>query len=150
MPGIDGSLSSIELARRSCGRCGTLAAGGDRERRRTGASVDSVTHEDRVRRNHALPPLARARARPPLRELRRALELVGAGARDVLGVHLGLLRGDLASPVSAGSRAPVMPGARWFEGATVNYAEQSLWRALRPEWKPRTALVFESESRPRF
>src|SRR2546428_8343351 len=43
-----------------------------------------------------------------------------------------------------------MPGARWFEGATVSYAEQSLWRALRPEWKPRTALVFESESRPRF
>src|SRR5207302_1160051 len=37
----------------------------------------------------------------------------------------------------------VMPGARWFEGATVNYAEQSLWRALRPEWMPRAALVFE-------
>ena len=43
----------------------------------------------------------------------------------------------------------VMPGARWFEGATVNYAEQSLWRALRPEWAARTALVFHSESRPR-
>ena len=42
----------------------------------------------------------------------------------------------------------VMPGARWFEGATVSYAEQSLWRALRPEWKERPALVFESESRP--
>ncbi len=42
-----------------------------------------------------------------------------------------------------------MPGARWFEGATLNYAEQSLWRALRPEWRGRTALVFESESRPR-
>ncbi|HZR07787.1 MAG TPA: acetyl-coenzyme A synthetase N-terminal domain-containing protein, partial [Myxococcales bacterium] len=44
----------------------------------------------------------------------------------------------------------VMPGARWFEGATVNYAEQLLWRALEPEWMPRTALVFESESRPRL
>jgi acetoacetyl-CoA synthetase len=44
----------------------------------------------------------------------------------------------------------VMPGARWFDGATVNYAEQSLWRALRPEWTSRTALVFESESRPRM
>ena len=44
----------------------------------------------------------------------------------------------------------VMPGARWFEGATVSYAEQSLWRALRPEWMSRTALVFESESRPRL
>jgi acetoacetyl-CoA synthetase len=44
----------------------------------------------------------------------------------------------------------VMPGARWFDGAMVNYAEQSLWRALRPEWATRTALVFESESRPRM
>src|SRR5262249_22400785 len=35
-----------------------------------------------------------------------------------------------------------------FEGAMVNYAEQSLWRALRPDWAARTALVFESESRP--
>jgi len=43
----------------------------------------------------------------------------------------------------------VMPGARWFEGATVNYAEQALWRALRPEWSERTALVFVSEARPR-
>ena len=42
----------------------------------------------------------------------------------------------------------VMPGARWFEGATVSYAEPSLWRALRPEWMQQTALVFESESRP--
>jgi acetoacetyl-CoA synthetase len=41
-----------------------------------------------------------------------------------------------------------MPGARWFEGATLNYAEQSLWRALDPDWASRTALVFESESRP--
>jgi acetoacetyl-CoA synthetase len=44
----------------------------------------------------------------------------------------------------------VMPGARWFEGAMVSYAEQSLWRALRPEWMGRPALVFESESRPRL
>jgi acetoacetyl-CoA synthetase len=44
----------------------------------------------------------------------------------------------------------VMPGARWFDGAMINYAEQSLWRALRPEWASRTALVFESESRPRM
>jgi acetoacetyl-CoA synthetase len=43
-----------------------------------------------------------------------------------------------------------MPGARWFEGATLNYAEQSLWRALDPKWASRTALVFESESRPRL
>ncbi|HEY5675478.1 MAG TPA: AMP-binding protein, partial [Myxococcales bacterium] len=44
----------------------------------------------------------------------------------------------------------VMPGARWFEGATVNYARQSLWRAEDPAWGGRTALVFQSESRPRL
>ena len=42
-----------------------------------------------------------------------------------------------------------MPGAHWFEGATVNYAEQALWRASRPDWAARPALVFESEARPR-
>lgn len=44
----------------------------------------------------------------------------------------------------------VMPGARWFDGALLNYAEHSLWRALRPEWAPRAAVVCESESRPRI
>ena len=43
-----------------------------------------------------------------------------------------------------------MPGAHWFDGALVNYAEQSLWRAREPEWCGRSALVFESESRPRI
>jgi len=42
-----------------------------------------------------------------------------------------------------------MPGARWFEGATLNYAEHALWRASKPEWAARPALVFESEARPR-
>jgi len=42
-----------------------------------------------------------------------------------------------------------MPGGRWFEGATLNYAEQALWRASKPEWEAKTALVFESEARPR-
>lgn len=42
-----------------------------------------------------------------------------------------------------------MPGAQWFDGALINYAEQSLWRAREPEWHARSALVFESESRPR-
>jgi acetoacetyl-CoA synthetase len=43
----------------------------------------------------------------------------------------------------------VMPGARWFEGATLNYAEHSLSRARRPEWVQRVAVVCESEARPR-
>jgi acetoacetyl-CoA synthetase len=44
----------------------------------------------------------------------------------------------------------VMPGARWFDGALINYAEHSLWRALRPEWASRAAVVCESESRSRI
>jgi len=38
-----------------------------------------------------------------------------------------------------------MPGARWFEGATLNFADQMLWRAAEPGWAQRTALVFRSE-----
>lgn len=44
----------------------------------------------------------------------------------------------------------VMPGARWFDGAMINYAEQSLWRSLDPDWVSRTALVSESECRSRI
>ena len=43
----------------------------------------------------------------------------------------------------------VMPGARWFEGETLNYAEQLLAPALAPGRANRPALVFESELRPR-
>jgi acetoacetyl-CoA synthetase len=42
-----------------------------------------------------------------------------------------------------------MPGASWFEGATLNYAEHLLARAGRPEHALGPALVFESEVRPR-
>ncbi len=42
-----------------------------------------------------------------------------------------------------------MPGARWFEGATLNYAEHLLAPARRPEKALRPALVFESEIEPR-
>jgi acetoacetyl-CoA synthetase len=38
-----------------------------------------------------------------------------------------------------------MPGAKWFEGATVNYADQMLWRAAEPGWAERPAVVFSSE-----
>jgi acetoacetyl-CoA synthetase len=38
-----------------------------------------------------------------------------------------------------------MPGAKWFEGATLNYADHMLWRASRPGWKDRPAIVFQSE-----
>jgi len=38
-----------------------------------------------------------------------------------------------------------MPGAKWFDGATVNYADQMLWRAAEPGWSARPAIVFRSE-----
>ncbi len=38
-----------------------------------------------------------------------------------------------------------MPGARWFDGETLNYAEHLLAPALRPELAERPALVFVSE-----
>jgi acetoacetyl-CoA synthetase len=42
-------------------------------------------------------------------------------------------------------REAKMPGAVWFDGATVNYADQMLWRAAEPGWAERTAIVFSSE-----
>jgi acetoacetyl-CoA synthetase len=38
-----------------------------------------------------------------------------------------------------------MPGAKWFEGATLNWADQMLWHAGRPGWASRPAIVFSSE-----
>jgi acetoacetyl-CoA synthetase len=38
-----------------------------------------------------------------------------------------------------------MPGARWFDGATVNWADQLLWRANEPGWAGRPMIVFHSE-----
>lgn len=38
-----------------------------------------------------------------------------------------------------------MPGARWFVGAQVNYADQMLWRAALPEFADQAALIFKSE-----
>src|SRR5713226_10576123 len=43
----------------------------------------------------------------------------------------------------------VMPGARWFEGATLNYAEHVLAKAQRPTAGDASAIVFQSETRPR-
>ena len=45
--------------------------------------------------------------------------------------------------------ARAMPGARWFEGETLNYAEHLLAPGLRSGTAGRPALVFESEVQPR-
>src|ERR1700682_1910754 len=44
----------------------------------------------------------------------------------------------------------VMPGARWFSGATLNYAEHSLAKARRAAAGDTPAIVFQSETRPRM
>jgi acetoacetyl-CoA synthetase len=51
----------------------------------------------------------------------------------------------LASPERAILRERRMPGAKWFEGATLNWADQMLWRATEPGWADRPAIVFASE-----
>jgi acetoacetyl-CoA synthetase len=38
-----------------------------------------------------------------------------------------------------------MPGARWFEGSMLNYADQMLWRARLPQWADQPAIIFQSE-----
>jgi acetoacetyl-CoA synthetase len=43
----------------------------------------------------------------------------------------------------------IMPGARWFGGATLNYAEHALAHASKPDARDRPALIFHSESRRR-
>ena len=43
----------------------------------------------------------------------------------------------------------VMPGARWFSGATLNYAEHLLARAQHRAAGDAPAIVFQSETRPR-
>ena len=89
--------------------------------------------------------LARARARAPVRRLRRAVALVGRRPRGVLGLGRGLLRDPAAWRRGTASwpRA-TMPGARWFEGAELNYAEVLLGRLS----ADRPALLFQSERHP--
>jgi acetoacetyl-CoA synthetase len=53
------------------------------------------------------------------------------------------------SPYRQVLEARVMPGAKWFDGATLNYAEHLLAGARQPDALTRPALVFESELCPR-
>ncbi|HMM50321.1 MAG TPA: acetoacetate--CoA ligase [Burkholderiaceae bacterium] len=53
------------------------------------------------------------------------------------------------TPCSRGLSAREMPGARWFEGETLNYAEHLLAPARVHAHGDRPALVFESELQPR-
>ena len=75
--------------------------------------------------------------------LPRAVALVGRGPRRVLGRALGVVR-DRRAATSAVLGSREMPGAEWFPGAELNYAEQ-LFAARAPG---ETAIVHASESQP--
>ena len=88
------------------------------------------------------------RAGVDLAGLRRGAALVGRGPRGLLGRDLGLLRRPRAHAVRArAERARCMPGARWFEGATLNYAEHMVGP---DEDTGRVAIVARSQSRDPF
>jgi acetoacetyl-CoA synthetase len=48
-----------------------------------------------------------------------------------------------AGPVREGT---TMPGVRWFPGASLNYAENALYRAADPAFRDRTAVIFRNEA----
>ena len=56
---------------------------------------------------------------------------------------------ESATPYQSVLSARVMPGARWFEGATVNYAGAILRVATDPANRDRVALVGRSQTRAR-
>lgn len=56
---------------------------------------------------------------------------------------------ESATPYAQVLADPVMPGARWFEGATINYAGHILRVATDPANRDRVALVGRSQTRPR-
>ncbi len=76
-----------------------------------------------------------------LRGLPRALALVGRGPGGLLGHALGPLRGRRQRDGVLASEA--MPGAEWFPGTRLNYAEYLLGQARAGE----TAVVHATESR---
>ena len=92
--------------------------------------------------------LARARARAHVPGLRRAVALVGRRPRGVLDVDRRLLRHPAPRRPGPGrSAAPTMPGATWFEGAEINYAEAVFRRAAAD--RPALALPVRAASAPR-
>ena len=98
-------------------------------------------------RDRPLPGAGWTRARPALRRLRRAAPLVGRRPRRLLVGGRGVLRRPVRTPRRArccGRRE--MPGAEWFPGATLNYAEHALGR---PEDADDVAVLGYSQTRDR-
>ena len=91
--------------------------------------------------------LRRARAGVALDDYDAALRWSVEDLEGFWGGDLGLLRRPLAHAVRAGAERAVLPGARWFEGATLNYAEHMVGL---DEDTDRVAIVARSQSRDPF
>ena len=109
--------------RRACGGKATTGysrGGGSRAQ----APVDAVARADRARDADALPGVARGEARPVVRRLPRPLALVGVRPRGVLELARRVRRCSvLREAPSAVLGNDAMPGAKWFPGARLSYAE---------------------------
>ena len=79
-----------------------------------------------------------------VRQLPRAVGMVRHRPRSLLGRDLGLLPDRCLPAVRARARQAQMPGAEWFPGARLNYAEH----ALRNERPGVDALLYLSERQP--
>ena len=84
------------------------------------------------------------RAGPPDRGLRRALALVGRRPRGLLALDLGATSTSLADgdPYDACSAAARCPGAEWFPGTRLNYAEH-VFRGTRRRRRRRSVHASE-------
>ena len=126
---------------RSATRCATCEHAA-RDRRR---ALDPARGRARDDRDRALPELAARRARTRPRGLRRAVALVGRRPRGLLGRRSGTSSASARTrPTSASSAAREMPGAEWFPGARLNYAEHVLGT---DEDADRVAVVARSQTR---
>ena len=119
-----GAAALLRTTRRSWTSHRPPATRPRRERRAAREPLGATRRAGRALAADRLHALARGRARARLRRLRRALALVGRRPRGVLAAIW-----DFFEVQADGDREPgrsarrEMPGAEWFPGARLNYAE---------------------------
>ena len=116
------------------------------DRRTRGRSVvDSERRMDRQHQPRRLHGLACARARQEIRRLHRAVAMVGHRHRRISGRRSGTISTSaLRRRRACVLESRTMPGARWFPGARLNYAEH----VLRHERPGADAVLALSETTP--
>ena len=107
--------------------------------------LDAAAGRARAVRARPLPRLAAGRARARARRLRRALALVGRPTSRASGRRSGTTSGSArTTPYERVLGSREMPGAEWFPGARLNFAEHMLGR---DEDVGSVAVVAHSQSR---